>query len=150
MIRPLFRRLLPCLLFPLALAACGPAQDTRPGQPVKHRQDAFKQLLRAFEPYGVMLRTNEYDAKQMAQFHDPFAASLNGPWGYFGAGTNYPPSKAKAALWERPAEFAKDKEAFMDGARALLAAKTKEEAKAAYERTREACNTCHKAFRQAW
>ena len=36
---------LPALLIPLALAACsGPVEDTRPGQPVKQRQDAASQF----------------------------------------------------------------------------------------------------------
>jgi cytochrome c556 len=44
------------------LAACGEVEDTRPGQPVKTRQTAFKEIVKAFEPMGVMLRENRYDA----------------------------------------------------------------------------------------
>jgi cytochrome c556 len=149
----MFRRFLSCLLVSLAvpfvLAACGPnVEDTHPGQPVKHRQDAFKQLLRAFEPYGVMLRTHQYDAAKMARLHDPLAASLDAPWGYFGPDTDYPPSKAKPELWQRPEEFARDKERFLSAARALIAAQTEAEAQAAYVTARDACSSCHKAFRR--
>ena len=64
----MFRFILPSLLCVLTLGACsGPVEDTRPGQPVKHRQDAFKAMLRSFEPMGVMLRTHSYRADEFAR-----------------------------------------------------------------------------------
>ncbi|HET7775219.1 MAG TPA: cytochrome c, partial [Azospira sp.] len=56
--------LLLALALPLLLAACGEAEDTRPGQPVAHRRAAFQQILKAFEPMGIMLRENRYNADE--------------------------------------------------------------------------------------
>ena len=44
------------------LTGCGEVEDTRPGQPVKQRQVAFKEIVKTFEPMGVMLRKDRYDA----------------------------------------------------------------------------------------
>lgn len=49
------------------LAACNPVvEDTRPGQPVKTRQVAFKEMLKVFEPMGTMLRTDRYQPEKFA------------------------------------------------------------------------------------
>lgn len=50
------------------LAACGEPEDTRPGQPVKQRQTAFKDIIVFFEPMGVMLRKGTYDAERFEKF----------------------------------------------------------------------------------
>ncbi|MBE0586583.1 MAG: cytochrome c, partial [Hydrogenophaga sp.] len=44
------------LVSALLLAGCGEVEDTRPGQPVKTRQEAFKDLLRSFEPMSKMMK----------------------------------------------------------------------------------------------
>jgi uncharacterized protein YceK len=42
----------------VGLSGCNAhVEDTRPGQPVKTRQVAFQEILKVFEPMGVMLRT---------------------------------------------------------------------------------------------
>ena len=56
--------LLLALVLPLTLAACGEPEDTHPGQPVAHRRAAFNQLVKAFEPMGVMLREKEYKPEE--------------------------------------------------------------------------------------
>ena len=43
------------LLTAAMLTGCGEVEDTRPGQPVKQRQVAFKEIVKTFEPMGVML-----------------------------------------------------------------------------------------------
>ena len=135
----------------LALSACGgePA-DTRPGQPVAHRRAAFKEILKAFEPMGVMLRTGEYDAKRFQAWSRQLMTVRNGPWSYFKAGTQYPPSHATDAVWNDAAKFAADKQAFFDATDKLAAAAEKldkAQAATAYEAVQNACRDCHKTFK---
>jgi len=143
-----------CLFFLLItalLAGCGEVEDTRPGQPVKHRQMAFKQIVKTFEPMGVMLRKDRYDADKFLPLAEALLAKRDGPWSYFGADTNYPPSKATAEVWKQPEEFEKNKQAFIAATDALLvAAKNKDKAQVekTYDAVHEACKTCHKQFKE--
>jgi cytochrome c556 len=95
------------------LAACGEVEDTRPGQPVKTRQTAFKEIVKAFEPMGVMLRENRYDADKFAMHAERLMARRDGPWSHFGPDTNYPPTKATPEVWKQAEQFEKDKQAFL-------------------------------------
>jgi len=133
------------------LAACGEVEDTRPGQPVKTRQTAFKEIVKAFEPMGVMLRENRYDADKFAAHAERLLARRDGPWSHFGPDTNYPPTKATPEVWQQPEQFEKDKQAFLTATDALLAAarsKDKAQSEAAYDKVHEACKTCHKQFKE--
>jgi cytochrome c556 len=133
------------------LAACGEVEDTRPGQPVKTRQTAFKEIVKAFEPMGVMLRENRYDADKFAAHAERLVARRDGPWSHFGPDTNYPPTKATPEVWQQPEQFTKDKQAFLAATDALLAAalsKDKAQSEAAYDKVHEACKTCHKQFKE--
>jgi cytochrome c556 len=133
------------------LAACGEVEDTRPGQPVKTRQTAFKEIVKAFEPMGVMLRENRYDADKFAAHAERLLARRDGPWSHFGPDTNYPPTKATPDVWQQPEQFEKDKQAFLAATDALLAAarsKDKAQSEAAYDKVHEACKTCHKQFKE--
>jgi len=135
----------------LALAACGgEPEDTRPGQPVAHRREAFKAILRASEPMGVMLRENEYDAKRFQVLAGQLMNVRNGPWGYFAPDTLYPPSHAKPEVWSQADKFADEKKAFFDATDQLAAvAGTSDGVKAAlaYKAVEEACHGCHKTFK---
>lgn len=134
----------------LTLAACGDVEDTRPGQPVKTRQQAFKSLLRAFEPMGTMLKDKRYDGDKFLALASELHRQRDTPWPHFGADTNYPPSKSKAEVWEKPAEFDKAKQDFLAATDTLLkAAESKEEGKvgAPYQKVYDTCQGCHKAFR---
>src|SRR5574343_1164018 len=133
------------------LAACGEPEDTPPGQPVKHRQQAFKDIIKSFEPMGVMLRKGSFDAERFDKLSAELVAKREGPWSYFGPDTNYPPTKATAEVWKQPEAFEKDKQAFIAATDALLAAarsKDKTQSEAAYDKVHEACKTCHKQFKQ--
>lgn len=136
----------------VVLAACGgEVEDTRPGQPVKTRQTAFKEILKAFEPMGKMLRSDRYDANQFIQLAEQLQARQEAPWAHFGPDTQYPPTKAKAAVWEQPQRFEEEKQAFLAASEALLAAtQTRQEAvvKKAYDRTYETCKSCHQTFKE--
>jgi cytochrome c556 len=141
------------LLTAALLTACGEAtvEDTRPGQPVKHRQTAFKEIVKAFEPMGVLLRKNRYDADQFIPMAEALVAKRDGPWSYFGAETNYPPTKATADVWQQPEQFEKNRLAFIAATDALLAAtrsKDKAQVEKTYETLHETCKTCHKQFKE--
>jgi cytochrome c556 len=139
------------LLSVLILSACGgEAKDTRPGQPVAHRRAAFKAILRATEPMGVMLRENDYNAKRFQALAGQLMSLRNEPWGYFKPDTLYPPSKAKPEVWTKADKFAADKKAFFDATDKLEAvAGTTDpiEAAHAYNAVRETCRNCHDEFK---
>ena len=145
------KKLLVCCAASLLLAGCsGPVEDTRPGQPVKQRQDAFKALLRAFEPMGQMLRGKTYDADRFATLAAEFAARHEAPWALFGADTNYPPTRAKAAVWSQPGVFEQEVRVFREAAQALSAAvSTRNEAdvRRAYDQLHASCKSCHRQFK---
>jgi len=139
------------LLIAALLAGCGEVEDTRPGQPVKQRQVAFKAIVKAFEPMGVMLRKGNYDADKFLAMAEALHARRDAPWSHFGPDTNYPPSKATADVWQQPEAFTKDKEAFIAATDALLAAaqsKDKGQVEKTYDTVHDACKTCHKQFKE--
>ncbi|HQZ03135.1 MAG TPA: cytochrome c [Thauera sp.] len=146
------RLTLSSLLLLLTLSACsGPVEDTRPGQPVKHRQDAFKLMLRSFEPMGKMLRTDDYRANEFARLAAEVVSRRDAPWTHFAPDTNYPPTKAKAAVWERPQDFERERLAFFELSDELVvAAQThdKDTAQAAFDKVEASCKSCHKDFKK--
>jgi cytochrome c556 len=135
-----------------SLAACGtPVEDTRPGQPVKTRQIAFKEILRVFEPMGTMLRTGQYAPEKFAQYAQQLIEKRDAPWGHFGADTRYPPTKAKAEVWSEAERFEHEKQAFLQATDELLAAaqtKRQAEAEKAYFKAYDLCQSCHKHFKE--
>lgn len=145
------QKLLLATLLALTLAACGEPADTRPGQPVSHRRAAFKKILLAFEPMGIQLREKLYNDAQFLDQAKALAKVKDGPWQYFGADTNYPPTHAKAAVWSDAAQFETDRQAFLQSVdRLLLAAESRDEKRVttAYAAVQESCRTCHKAFKE--
>ena len=139
------------MLGAVLLGACGgePA-DTRPGQPVSQRRASFKKILLAFEPMGVALREKRYDADRFIAQADQLAKVKDGPWGHFGADTNYPPTHAKAAVWNDAARFAANRDDFLQAVdRLTLAAASRDEAKvaAAYAAVHDSCRSCHLSFK---
>jgi cytochrome c556 len=137
---------------PLLLAACQrPVEDTRPGQPVKTRQLAFKEMLKVFEPMGTMLRTNSYEAEKFAALAGELMARREAPWRHFGPDTRYPPTKAKAEVWSEAAQFERERQEFFAASEELLAAaKTKDRAVAekAYFKAYDRCQSCHDRYKE--
>lgn len=134
------------------LAGCDkPPEDTRPGQPVKTRQVAFKEMLKVFEPMGVMLRTQKYEPEKFAGLATELMTKRDAPWTHFGPDTNYPPTKAKPEVWSQPEAFERERKAFMTATDELLAAaqtKNQAEAEKAYGKAYEICQSCHKRFKE--
>ena len=134
----------------LLVACSGQVEDTRPGQPVKTRQTAFKELLKSFEPMGVMLRDNRYDPDKFVTMTTTLMSKRDAPWSHFGPDTNYPPTKATAEVWSKPAEFEREKQAFFaatDKLQAAVNSKDQAQVGAAYEAVHDSCKSCHKTFK---
>lgn len=144
------------LLLPIALAiglsACSkPVEDTRPGQPVKTRQAAFKEILRVFEPMGTMLRDGKYAPDKFEILAAELITKRDAPWRHFGPDTNYPPTKAKPEVWEKPADFEKAREGLFKSTDALLIAAQSKDLKNvtdAYQKVYDDCQSCHKEFKR--
>jgi len=126
-------------------------EDTRPGQPVKTRQVAFQEILKVFEPMGVMLRTDQYEPDRFAALAAELMTIRDAPWVHFGPDTNYPPTKAQDALWTQMDEFEQKKRAFFAATEALNSAaqtKEKELASPAYFKAYDTCKSCHDQFKK--
>jgi cytochrome c556 len=137
------------LLTLFTLTACdSPPEDDRPGQPVKHRQEAFKALLRAFEPVGTMLHDDDFDAERLASLNTALAQAREAPWAYFGPDTNYPPGKSLPEVWSQPERFEAERQKFFAATDALAAASGREAVEVAYREARTSCKACHDAFRR--
>lgn len=136
----------------LTLAACsGEAPDTHPDQPVTKRKQAFKAMLRSFEPMGTMLKDRRYDADAFARLAGEFARLRDVPWQHFGADSNYPPTKAKPAVWEKPGEFEQRRQEFVSATERLLAAaaaRNEADARSSYAAVQDSCKACHNTFRK--
>ncbi|MBW8470141.1 MAG: cytochrome c [Thiobacillus sp.] len=138
------------LVLALLLTGCGAVEDTRPGQPVKTRQEAFKSLLRSFEPMSKMMKEDRYDADKFVQMAADFMVKRNAPWSHFGPDTNYPPSKANSEVWQDAAAFERAKQDFFAASDALNAAaqaRDKTRVENLYSRVYDTCKSCHDSFR---
>lgn len=133
----------------LALTACGGrVEDTRPGQPVKHRQDAFRALLNASEPIGLMLHDGRYDAKRLNELNEALTQARDVPWRYYGPDTDYPPSRSRPEVWREPEKWEAAQQRFFAAADALRAADNEKAAQAANDELRSSCKSCHDVFRR--
>ncbi|MDR0716557.1 MAG: cytochrome c [Azoarcus sp.] len=133
----------------MALSACDSrVEDDRPGQPVKHRQEAFKALLRASEPVGIMLSDEQFSVEHLGKLGEALAKTREAPWAYFGPDTNYPPSKSRPEVWTQAEKFEAERLRFFAATDALMAAGSHEAAQAAYDEVRASCKSCHDAFRR--
>lgn len=146
-----YRLLVSALAAASLLAACGDPQDTRPGQPVAHRQAAFKAILKAFEPMGVMLRDDKYDGDRFLTLSKTLAANAQKPWDYFRPDTNYPPTHATGDVWSNTAKFNQERQEFVDATTRLAQvaeSKDVDKIKPAYKAVHNACQECHKEFKK--
>ncbi|KAB2915542.1 MAG: cytochrome c [Dechloromonas sp.] len=135
----------------LLLAACGEPEDTRPGQPVKTRQSAFKEIIRSFEPMGVMLRGNTFNGDKFLAMAYELMARRDAPWGHFAAGTDYPPTKATPEVWLQTEKFERERLAFIAATDALLVAaqtRDRKQLEAPYQAVYQTCQDCHRTFKK--
>lgn len=145
------RKHLVIALIPLALAACGEPEDTGPGKPVAHRRDAFKAILDAFEPMGIRLRAKQYEPDDFITMAKHLDQVKEGPWQYFTAASNYPPTHATGKVWSEPEKFEAGEKAFLLATARLVeatATRSEDKVQAAYEALHDTCRDCHKAFKK--
>lgn len=149
---PVSRSSLLVLALPLLLSACGgEPEDTRPGQPVAHRRAAFKEIVKTFEPMGIMLRDGSLDIKTFQPLAQRLQQQAGTPWDYFGSDTQYPPSRATDAVWQQPEQFARQRQAFLDASQKLATLSGqgagRDDLLKAYETLHQTCRDCHKTFK---
>jgi cytochrome c556 len=140
------------MLSAVLLTACGgEPEDTHPGQAVAHRRAAFKELIKNFEPMGVMVRTDSYNAAKFQSFANSVMALRDAPWQYFKPDTQYPPSHSKDEVWSQPDQFEADRKAFYeatDKLAAIVGTPDEKVAAKAFNAVQETCKNCHKRFKR--
>ena len=149
-------RLLRTACFALAatalLAACGQqAQDTHPQQLVSQRQAVFKQFTSTLEPMGLMARERKpYEAAAFKASALELQRLSTLPWVFFTPDGNYPPTRAKPAVWSEPEAFKQAQQGFATAVGQLVQvtqAGDKSAIGAAVNEVQSACKSCHDRFR---
>lgn len=130
----------------LALTAAALAAD-----PSLERQNAFKSMLRTFEPMGVVVRGRDpYVPKQFLQQSENLRMLSRQPFAHFSSPGNAPKNRAKPNIWSQPAQFQKERDQFYRRVDALVAAAKTGQLPAirtAYSNVGQSCKSCHDAFR---
>ncbi|MBA3059235.1 MAG: cytochrome c [Gammaproteobacteria bacterium] len=136
----------------LALTACGEAPDKHPDQLVTKRRAIFKEFTRTLEPMGMVARDRkDYDPRE---FHISALALQKlamQPWGYFTSDSNYPPTRAKPAVWMQSSEFKYAQENYQAAVSQLVKAAEDgnlDIVKTAVNDVQHSCKTCHNQFRK--
>jgi len=145
------RKVLVCCALCALLVACGEVEDPRPGRPVAHRQEAFKAILRAFEPMGVQLRDDGYEPERFLRHAQELDRIKDAPWSYFGADTQYPPSRSLDRLWQEREGFDALAQDFLRATVTLKAAaegRDETKVRAAWTEVEKTCRDCHKGYRR--
>lgn len=135
------------------LAACGqaPPPDTHPQRWVSQRQAVFKDFTRTLEPIGLVARERQpYNASAVVGQVLALQTLARKPWPLFPPDSQYPPTRAKPAVWTDRAAFEQAQADFTQAVDALLAAAqtgSQPMLKPAVERVQNSCKSCHEQFR---
>lgn len=134
------------------LGACSErAKDTHPQQLVSKRQAIFKNFTKTLEPMGLVARDRQDFVK--AEF---VASALalqelsSQPWPYFTADGNYPPTRAKPAVWSQPGEFKLAQDTYLASVEKLVLAAQSADlpaVRASVQAVEKSCKNCHDQFR---
>jgi len=145
-------RLLIAIAATFLLTACNNSpQDDHPGQPVTKRKAAFKQIMRILEPMGMVARDRkDYERQEFLASAQELKQLTTQPWAYFTPDSNYPPTRAKAEVWQKPAEFKQAQEKLQAAVDKL--AKAAESGNLDIIRpevvaVEKSCKACHEKFR---
>ena len=126
--------------------------ENDPEKLVYHRQEAFKKILRDFEPLGLMHRKeNVFDLLEYQKYAKNLKESQNEPWQYFKENTFYPPSRSKENIISENNVFLKEIADYQKAVDFLnIVAKTGDEMEMqrAYDTLHGTCRSCHKKFRK--
>jgi len=136
----------------IALTACGgEAKDTHPDQPVTKRRAIFKQFTRTLEPIGLVARDRQtYNPREVNVSALALQKLSTQPWPLFTADSNYPPTRAKPAVWAQATEFKAAQQDFQTKVGALVKASQNgdlEAVKASVKAVEKSCKACHTQFR---
>ena len=136
----------------LALGACsGDAKDTHPDQLVTKRKAIFKQFTKTLEPMGMVARgRKDYNPREFNINALELQKLTSQPWALFTADSNYPPTLAKPAVWEKPAEFKLAQDKFQVTIAGLVQASQGSDLdsiKTAVDSVQKSCKGCHDQFR---
>lgn len=134
------------------LAACSEVPvDTHPQKLVTQRQAVFKDFTRTLEPMGLAARERQpYQPGEFMTHALALQRLSSEPWPFFTADGNYPPTRAKPAVWDQPADFEQARLAFIGSVDALVAAAqtgTLAAVQPAVDQVEKSCKACHDQFR---
>jgi cytochrome c556 len=128
------------------------AQDRKIEQAIKHRKAAFT-LMATY--VNRMVQTVDghrpFDAKQMVQDAKTVELLSKLPWEGFVEGSERGDTRAKDDIWfeeEKFKRYAQDLQAKSAGVTVAAESGDLNKFKVAVSQMRDACNTCHKAFRK--
>lgn len=146
------RYMLLLLIVGVALTACNHGEvDTHPGQPVTKRKQVFKEILRNFEPMGMVVRGRDsYDKTQFLQHAEALQTLSTQPWQYFTPDSNYSPTRAKPDVWDKPVEFRQAQQKFENAAAKLAATARAGDINSIrhdFGAVEDSCKACHQQFR---
>lgn len=137
----------------LLLGACGgDPPDTHPDQPVTKRRAIFKEFTRTLEPMGMVARERkDYNPRELNISALALAKLADQPWAYFTPDSNYPPTRATPAVWEKAADFQTAQTDYQRHVRDLVQAAQGDDLtriKASINAVQESCKSCHQQFRK--
>lgn len=136
------------LVLTLVLSACNAHADGGAGE---IRQQAFKKVLRAFEPMGLVVRgRTPYEKAAFIKQADTLKTLAAQPFTLFADKKIDDKSRAKPEIWSQPAKFQAAKDTFLNNVNQLDAAAQKGdlgEIKQAYGQVAQSCKACHDSFR---
>jgi cytochrome c556 len=136
-----------------ALTACdNPPPDTHPDQPVTKRKLVFKAMTRTLEPMGLVARERQtYKPEDFLANATELVRLASQPWAHFPPDSNYPPSRALPAVWDKAAEFKQAQQDFQAATRQLLKAgeaRDMAQIQQAVNTVQDHCKSCHDQFRR--
>ena len=136
----------------VALSACNDTpKDTHPDQLVTKRIAIFKQLTRTLEPMGLVARERQdYNRREFNLSALELEKLSTQPWAYFTPDGNYPPTHAKADVWQKPAEFKAAQDQYLATVSALVKAAEGGDLaiiRPAVNEVQKSCKSCHNQFR---
>ena len=136
----------------LLLGGCGEkVADTHPQKLVSKRQAIFKQMTKTLEPMGLVAREREPYLKTEFQAQAQSLQELSvQPWVLFASDGNYPPTRAKAAVWQTPADFKAAQDSYLNSVAQLVKVSGSADMaaiRAAVDDVEKSCKSCHTSFR---
>ncbi len=144
------------LFLPFLLMACEKNSaltvENDPEKPVYNRQKAFKEILNAFEPMGLMRRGEmKFDFNLYEKNAKILNDLKNKPWRFFKENTFYPPSRSKENIIENKTEWENEIQQYQQAVENLnevIQQKEKNKIELSYDNLHKTCRSCHQKFRR--